>query len=211
MTTDETKRPPAATTTTTKHATESGDGRTAPSKPSAATKAQSGPRTAIPAVASGAVAAQKREAPAAKKALTYEKRMRSLAPIVQVRRKVESTMKRFANLATQVRRWKNAPDLREAASKVETALVGMLAEATTTPDTFQPERERKTPVGNLTPGTIVALREKVVGRYDGVLEAAERAGLEIVTSTRTHVSVKTATGLRIVVPRAHLTRNVDSM
>jgi hypothetical protein len=99
--------------------------------------------------------------PDAKKTLTYEKRMRALAPIVQVRRKVESTMKRFTNLAEKVRAWKSAPGLREAASEVETALAGMLAEATTTPDTFQPERERRPPVGNLTPGTRVALREKV--------------------------------------------------
>lgn len=129
MTSNETKR--SAASTTARHASESGNDHAAPTKPTAPTKShQTAVRAATPATPSGPVAVPKREASTAEKPFTYEKRMRSLAPIVQVRRKVESTMKRFANLAAHVRGWKNAPDLREAAAKVETALAGMLVVAT---------------------------------------------------------------------------------
>ena len=142
----------------------------------------------------------------AKKKLTYEERMRALTPIVQVRRKVDSTIKRFATLADEVRRWKNAPDLREAAGEVETALVALLAEATTTADAFEPEKERKAPGSQLKPGTKVALRDKFVARYEGILESTERTSLEVVAIARGHVSVKTATGARIVLPHGHVAR-----
>lgn len=169
MTTDEkTKRPGAATTA--KQSNASAAARAASSKPSApAPKSQ---QSAVPRATTSAQGAAPRPASVVTegmtpgKKLTYEERMRRLAPIVRVRRKVDSTIKRFANLADEVRRWKNAPDLREAASKVETALAGLLAEATTTADTFQPERERKASANQLKPGTKVSLRDKFVARYE---------------------------------------------
>lgn len=149
----------------------------------------------------------RREQPVATKKLTYEERMRALAPIVQVRRRVDSTIKRFGNLADDVRRWKNAPSLREAAAKVELALAGMLAEAMTTADTFVPEKQRKPTANELKPGTKLALRDKFFARYEGILDAAERVDLEVVTTARRHVAVKTATGARIVLPRGHLAKS----
>ena len=161
--------------------------------------ATTGPQSASPPSA-------KREPPVARKKPTYEERMRRLAPLVRVRRKVESTITRFTNLADEVRRWRNAPALGEAASKVEAALAGMLVEVTTTPDAFEPDRERKASAKQLRPGTKVALRDKFVARYDGVLDLGERASLEVVAFARGHVSVKTATGARIVLPRGHVAK-----
>jgi hypothetical protein len=209
MTTNESaKRPSAATTTKSNEASS-----TAPSSKASAPSI----RSHQPAIAgattgpqSAAAPSPKREVPVAKKKLTYEDRMRALTPIVQVRRKVESTIMRFTNLADEVRRWKNAPALHEAASRVEAALAGMLAEATTTPDTFQPEKERKASSKQLKPGTRVILRDKFVARYDGLLEPAERASLEVVATARGHISVKTAMGVRIVVPRGHLVKPTDA-
>lgn len=202
----------AGATTIAKKGNESASARTPTSKPNVPAH-QSGP-DAMHGTATSAQSPAARPGVAAPtapaKKLTYEERMRRLAPIVQVRRKVESTITRFANLADEVKRWRNAPDLREAATKVETALAGLLAEATTTADTFQPERERRVSASQLTPGEKVALREKFVARYEGVLDPAERATLEVVTTTRGHVSVKTATGARIVLPRGHVARATDT-
>lgn len=205
MTTNENAKRSGAATTMKSSANATRAGNAEPNAPSiksdqrAIAPVMTGPQS-VPAPT------PKREPPVAKKKLTYEERMRALAPIVQVRRKVESTITRFTNIANEVRRWKNAPAIREAASKVEVALAGMLAEATTTPDTFEPERERKASAKQLTPGTKVALRDKFVARYDGVLEPAERASLEVVAIARGHVSVKTATGARIVLPRGHVAK-----
>ncbi len=60
---------------------------------------------------------------APKRKATYEERMRRLPPIVQVRRKLQSTITRFANLAVEGRAWRNAPDLSEAATRVEASLI----------------------------------------------------------------------------------------
>lgn len=140
---------------------------------------------------------------APKRKATYEERMRRLPPIVQVRRKLQSTITRFANLAVEVRAWRNAPDLSEAATRVEASLAGMLAEAMTTSDAFQPDKERAA-ARPLPVGARVALREKFGARYEGVVDPEERASLEVVATTRGHVSVKTATGLRLVLPRGHV-------
>ncbi len=140
---------------------------------------------------------------APKRKATYEERMRRLPPIVQVRRKLQSTITRFANLAVEVRAWRNAPDLSEAATRVEASLAGMLAEAMTTSDAFQPDKERAAS-RPLPVGARVALREKFGARYEGVVDPEERASLEVVATTRGHVSVKTATGLRLVLARGHV-------
>jgi hypothetical protein len=92
---------------------------------------------------------------------------------------------------------------------VETALAGLLAEATTTADTFEPEKERKASANQLKPGTRLALRDTFVARYEGILDPAERTNLEVVATARGHVSVKTTTGARIVLPRGHLAKRVD--
>jgi hypothetical protein len=207
MTTNENAKR-SGTATTTKPSNERAATPAATSKPSGPSlkNPQAAGPDEITATRGAAALSPKREPAVAKTKLTYEERMRRLTPIVQVRRKVDSTIKRFTNLADEVRRWKNAPGLHEATSKVEVALAGMLAEATTTPDTFEPERVRKAAASHLTPGTAVALRDKFVARYDGVLDPAERASLEVVAIARGHVSVKTATGARIVLPRGHVTR-----
>jgi len=140
---------------------------------------------------------------APKRKATYEERVRRLPPIVQVRRKLQSTITRFANLAVEVRAWRNAPDLSEAATRVEASLAGMLAEAMTTSDAFQPDKERAAS-RPLPVGARVALREKFGARYEGVVDPEERASLEVVATTRGHVSVKTATGLRLVLARGHV-------
>lgn len=200
MTTNENAKRSGAATTTKSSANATRAGNSEPNAPSIKSD-----QRAIAPVMTGPQSAPtpKREPPVAKK-VTYEERMRRLAPIVQVRRKVESTIKRFTNIADEVRRWRNAPALGEAASKVEAALTGLLAEVTTTPDTFDPEKERRASGKQLTPGTMVALRDKFVARYDAVLEPAERASLEVVAIARGHVSVKTVAGARIVLPRGHV-------
>lgn len=205
MTTNENPKRPV--TAATKKSDEGAAARAANSKPSAPspTSDRGVPGATTPAQVATAPAA-KREPPVAKKKLTYEERMRVLAPIVQVRRKVESTIKRFANLANELRRWKNAPELREAASKVEAALAGLLAEATTTADTFEPQKERKASASQLQPGAKLALRDKFIATYEGILDAAERVNLEVVAIARGHVSVKTSTGARIVLPRGHVAK-----
>jgi len=211
MTTDEkTKRAGAATTA--KQSNESAAARAAMAKPSTqAPKSQSAVPRATIAAQSAATRPVVIEGMTPGKKLTYEERMRRLAPIVRVRRKIESTVKRFANVAEEVRRWKNAPALREAATTVETALAGLLAEATTTTDAFQPERERKACAHQLQPGTKVTFRDKFVPRYEGVLEASERTSLEVVATARGQVSVKTATRARLVLPRGHLAKVVDTV
>lgn len=140
------------------------------------------------------------------KAQTYERRMRELAPIVRLRRKLQATVLRFSNIAGEVKRWKNAPDLGETASKIETTLAAMLTDATTMPDSFQPERDRKGHPRQLVPGLKVLLSEKVAMKYVGILEPEAASNLEIVSVSRAHVSVKTAAGALIVLPRGHVTR-----
>lgn len=209
MTTNENANRPG-TTTTVKKNEEGASARAGAAKANAASSTSRGGPVASTPAQLAAPSAGRREPPAVKTKLTYEERMRALAPIVRVRRKAESTIKRFANLADEIRRWKNAPDLREAASKVEAALAGLLAEATTTADNFEPEKERKAGANQLKPGTRLALRDKFVARYEGVLDADERANLEVVTTARGHVSVKTATGARIVLPRSHVAKAPDA-
>lgn len=141
------------------------------------------------------------------KATTYEARMRALAPVVRIRRKLEATALRFSNIASEVKRWKNAPDLGETASKVETTLAAMLADAATMPDSFRPERERKRSSRQLTSGTKVVLREKAAAKYAGIFEQEAGTTLEVVSVTRAHVSVKTAAGTLVVLPRAHVAKS----
>ena len=74
----------------------------------------------------------------------------------------------------------------------------------TTADNFEPEKERKAGANQLKPGTKLALRDKFVARYASILDAAECANLEVVTAARGHVSVKTTSGARLVLPRGHL-------
>ncbi|MBN9164509.1 MAG: hypothetical protein BGO98_13650 [Myxococcales bacterium 68-20] len=198
-TTENAKRPPA-TSTAKPHA--EGGGRDLGAK-SSASKSSAG--TAAPPTQSAAPKV-KQESPATKKKVTYEKRMRDLAPVVRVRRKLESTVKRFTKVAAEVERWKNAPALREAATDVATSLAAMLSEATTMPDDFKPERDRKANGHQLAVGAKVTLREKFVARYEDVLGPAERTSLEVISVARGHVSVKTSTGSRLVLPRGHVTR-----
>lgn len=138
--------------------------------------------------------------------VTYEARMRALT----LRRKLASTAKRFANIAAEVHRWTNAPDLREAATKIEAALASMVADADTTPDSFQPERERKGSARHLAPGAKVTLREVGAPKYDGILDPHERVGLEVVSVSSVKrgrvVSAKTVSGVRLVLPRTHIAR-----
>lgn len=74
------------------------------------------------------------------KTATYEARMRQLAPIVRLRRKLEATAKRFSNVAREVKRWTNAPELAEKAASVEVTIATLVADAAALPDTFVPER-----------------------------------------------------------------------
>jgi hypothetical protein len=132
--------------------------------------------------------------------------MRALAPIERLRKKLEATAKRFSKIANEVQRWKNAPDLGEKAASIETALAAMVADATTMPDAFEPERERKGTARQLAAGAEVVLRERVAAKYSGLLETEPGAKLEVVAVTRGHVSVRTTAGALVVLPRAHVTR-----
>ncbi|MBS2014025.1 MAG: hypothetical protein JST00_14140 [Deltaproteobacteria bacterium] len=137
---------------------------------------------------------------------TYEARMRALAPVVRLRKKLEATAKRFSKIANEVKRWRNAPDLGAKASTVEATLAAMLGGAATLPDAFEPERERKGSARQLAAGAEVVLREKVAAKYAGLLETEPGASLEVVAVTRGHVSVRTTAGALVVLRRAQITR-----
>lgn len=139
---------------------------------------------------------------------TYEKRMRALAPVVRLRKKLEANAKRLAKVSEELQRWANGPtELRAAATTLTTALASMLAVANALPDNFKPERERKGSARDLVPGAKAVLRAKVAARYDDIIEPDERGNLEIVSIARGGlVSVKTATGTRLVLPRSHVTK-----
>lgn len=159
-------------------------------------------RPAVPA--SAETTTSKPEATTKPKKPTYEARMRALAPVARLRRKLESNERRVVKLAREVRRWANAPELRDAATAVTTALTAMLAVATALPDDFKPERERKGSKRQVSIGMKVTLREKVSAKYDGILGGEERKDLEVVALTAKHVSVKTSAGALVVLPRAHV-------
>lgn len=157
-------------------------------------------------VASSLVTERKSEVGAAEVKPTYEARMRALAPVVRLRKKLEATAKRFSKIANEVKRWRNTPELGEKASTVEAMLAAMVGDAATLPDAFEPERERKGSARQLVAGAEVILRERVAAKYAGLLETDQGASLEVVAVTRGHVSVRTTAGAPVVLPRAHVTR-----
>lgn len=157
-------------------------------------------------VAPSSVTERKSVVGAAKAKPTYQARMRALAPVVRLRKKLEATAKRFSKIANEVKRWRNAPDLREKASTVEATLAAMVGDAASLPDAFEPERERKGSARHLAAGAEVVLREKVAAKYSDLLETEPGATLEVVAVTRGHVSVRTTAGALVVLPRAHVTR-----
>lgn len=149
------------------------------------------------------------------KANTYEARMRALAPVVRLRKKLEANAKRLSKVSEEALSWANAPsELREAATSATTALAALIAVAMALPDDFKPEGIRNGSARHLAPGSKVTIRENVSTKYDGILEPEERSTLEVVSvSSGKHarvVSVRTASGLRLVLPRAHVTRGVDA-
>jgi hypothetical protein len=142
---------------------------------------------------------------------TYEARMRALAPVVRLRKKLTANVTRLSKLSREVQRWANAPaELRDAATTVTTALAAMLTVATGLPDDFTPERGRKGSARQLTVGTKVTLREKAIEPYADVIAPEERASLEVASIGRTHVSVKTAAGALVVLPRNHVVKAAAS-
>ena len=154
--------------------------------------------------ANGAVAAPK---PAK---LTYEKRMRELAPATRLQRKLATNARRVAKIVDEVALWTNATELRAAAGTVTEALSNMVAAAALLPDSFKPEREPKGNARRLIPGAKVVLHEAVSPKYDGILEPEEQRHLEVVSVSSGKlarvVAVKTASGVRLVLPRAHVVR-----
>jgi hypothetical protein len=137
--------------------------------------------------------------------------MRALAPVVRLRRKLTANVTRLSKLSGEVQRWANAPaELRDAATTVTTALAAMLTVATGLPDDFKPERERKGSARQLAIGMKVTLREKVIAKYDGIVVPEERASLGVASIGRTHVSVKTAAGALVVLPRNHVVKAAAS-
>lgn len=135
---------------------------------------------------------------------TYEMRMRQLAPIVRLKKKLEATSKRFSNIASEVKRWQNALELGEQAKTVEASLAAMLHAVTTMPTEFSPARQKRGNPRQLTVGGKVALRGSVAARYAGIVEP--EVALEVVAITRAHVSVRTAAGALVVLARAHVVR-----
>ncbi len=140
------------------------------------------------------------------KTSTYEARMRQLAPIVRLQKKLEATAKHFSILAREVRRWENARNLGETATKIEAAVAEMLADTMMVPDSFQPQRTRRGNHRQLTSGTKVILRERVLGKYSALLEYEAASTLEVVSVSRANVAVKSGSGALIVLPRAHVAR-----
>ncbi len=142
-----------------------------------------------------------------KKPTTYEARMRALAPVVRLRRKLEANVKRLSKIANEVSQWQNASELRDAATSVTTALAAMMGIATALPHDFKPARVGNAGSRQLVPGSKAGLRPKVAAKYEGILEPDERENLEIVSIARGGlVSVKTVRGARVVLPRAHIAK-----
>ncbi|MBX3221914.1 MAG: hypothetical protein KF795_15465 [Labilithrix sp.] len=137
---------------------------------------------------------------------SYEKRMRELSPVVRLRKKLASNAKRMAKIVGEAQRWSNAPELREATASVGSALTALLAVASALPDDFKPERERHVGSRKVSVGMKVGLVEKLASKYDGVIDAEERTALEVVSLAKGLVSVRTASGARIVLPIRHVTR-----
>lgn len=204
MTITDPKKRTTETSPKAKHATEPSDDTTR-SKPSASKAVEVIRR---PASQANPATAPAKADDAKPKRPTYEKRMRALAPITRLRRKLTANATRLATIHREVQRWANAPaELRDAATAVTTALAAMLALATALPDDFKPARERKGGARQLVPGAKAVLRAKVAPRYDGIIGPDERENLEIVSVARGGlVSVKTVTGSHLVLPRSHVTK-----
>lgn len=201
MTIADTKKATTNTSPKTKHAAEPGE----PSKPNTPKTVSVVHRPAAVQTSADAIRPMSDASTKAKKP-TYEKRMRALAPVARLRRKLDANSKRIATIHGEVQRWANAPELRDAANAVTTALASMRAVATALPDDFRPERERKGSTRQLAIGTKVSLRAKLVERYADVISPEERGSLEVVSIGRAHVSVKTASGALVVLPPSHIVK-----
>jgi hypothetical protein len=194
--TADTKKSMTNTSPKTKPATEASE----PLKPNTPKVVTVVRRPAMPASAETTL--QKPAEAKPKKPTTYEARMRALAPVMRLRKKLTANVTRLSKVAREVQRWANGPaELRDAATTVTTALAAMLTVATGLPDDFMPERERKGSARQLTVGTKVTLREKAIERYADVIAPEDRATLEVASIGRTHVFVKTAAGALVVLPR----------
>ncbi len=66
------------------------------------------------------------------------------------------------------------------------------------------ERARKTAVSNLTAGMFVNIREKHSETYDGIVDGKDRIKLEVLGTRKGRVVCKTASGEKIILPRAHV-------
>lgn len=139
------------------------------------------------------------------KPVSYEARMRALAPAVRMRKKLAANARRLEKLTNELRRWQNASEVGSAAVAVGTAFATLIGLADGLPDDFKPTRLSRGGAGTFVPGAIVALRPKLVGKYEGILDVEDRGMLQIVSVGRGGlVSVSTSRGARLVLPRAHL-------
>lgn len=144
------------------------------------------------------------------KKLTYDARMRKLAPVVRLRAKLRATILRFGNVAEEVGSWKNAPDLAREARAVLEALESMGDVAKSMPDAFAPERDRRAPAGRvLAKGTLVWIREKVAETYQGIVcnedGDATEIELTVLDVVKGRVACRAPDGSKVFIPRGHLT------
>lgn len=134
----------------------------------------------------------------------YNQALRALPIARQVETKVRNALHRTEGLVKLMARW--PLDAFDAVEKLKSAHDDVLAVLEKIPDTFKPPRA---PRAELTPGTTVRLTERAIPLYDGILEANETRGLEVVKVAAGRVACKTVNGSKILFPRGHVAREAD--
>lgn len=131
-------------------------------------------------------------------------------PTTPAVRKLETKLLRIADrikdYAKKVEKVPNGPgdELRTQFSKAGTAVREIVATLTELPDNVLSRAGASSEKAKLAAGEKVEIREKARKGYEGFMEDADLVGLTVVEVRGKRVACDTPSGIRILVPRAHV-------
>jgi len=122
---------------------------------------------------------------------------------------VLKTKQRFEKAVARVSALEDASHAEVAAIKVALsnavqALDSAAVKLTGLPDDFTGGKAKAAGGGAVVVGSVVSIREKRKAEYEGLLEDAELASLTVLTVKGAKLVLKTASGNKIFMPKAHV-------